>query len=149
VFPAGELPPQSDHGYPDRSFEEARRNAVELLDQRIGALWPAAAHGFPWQWVHDPLQGQGEARFGRQFWRANVDPSERYVLSVAGSFGNRPTAGGSGLSNLYLAGDWLRTGIDAGCVEAAVMGGMQASRALSGYPEVIEAESDFPEGGGT
>jgi uncharacterized protein with NAD-binding domain and iron-sulfur cluster len=149
VFPAGELPPQSDHGYPDRSFEEARRNAVELLDQRIGALWPAAAHGFPWQWVHDPLQAQGEARFGRQFWRANVDPSERYVLSVAGSFGNRPTAGGSGLSNLYLAGDWLRTGIDAGCVEAAVMGGMQASRALSGYPEVIEAESDFPEGGGT
>jgi hypothetical protein len=149
VFPAGDLPPQSDHGYPGRSFEQARRNAVELLDQRIGALWPAAAHGFPWQWVHDPLQAQGEARFGRQFWRANVDPSERYVLSVAGSFGNRPTAGGSGLANLYLAGDWLRTGIDAGCVEAAVMGGMQASRALCGYPVVVEAESDLPEGGGT
>jgi uncharacterized protein with NAD-binding domain and iron-sulfur cluster len=68
---------------------------------------------------------------------------------VAGSFGNRPTAGGSGLANLYLAGDWLRTGIDAGCVEAAVMGGMQASRALCGYPVVVEAESDLPEGGGT
>jgi predicted NAD/FAD-dependent oxidoreductase len=53
-------------------------------------------------------------------------------------------AGGSGLSNLYLAGDWLRTGLDSGCVEAAVMGGLQASRALSGYPQVIEGESDFP-----
>jgi hypothetical protein len=29
------------------------------------------------------------------------------------------------------------------------MGGMQASRALSGYPAVVEAESDFPDGGAT
>jgi uncharacterized protein with NAD-binding domain and iron-sulfur cluster len=149
VFPAGALPPQSDSGYPARSNDEARRNAIALLEGRIGALWPAAADGFPWQWVHDPAQAQGEQRFATQFWRANVDPSERYVLSVAGSSGYRPAAGGSGLSNLYLAGDWLRTGLDSGCVESAVMGGMQASRALSGYPKVVEAESDFPEGGGT
>jgi len=143
VFPAGDLPPQSDHGYPGRSFEESKRNAVELLNQRIGALWPAAASVFPWQWVHDPLQAQGEARFDRQFWRANVDPSERYVLSVAGSSAYRPTSDGAGLAHLYLAGDWIRTGLNAGCVEAAVMGGMHASRALSGYPEKIEGDSDF------
>lgn len=146
VFPAGELPHQSDSDYPARSNEQARQNAIALLAGRIQGLWPA---GFQWQWLHDPLQAQGQARFDRQFWRANVDPSERYVLSVAGSSGYRPVAGGSGLSNLYLAGDWLRTGLDSGCVEAAVMGGMQASRALSGFPAVIEAESDFPEGGGT
>ncbi|GAB3428374.1 NAD(P)-binding protein [Massilia solisilvae] len=146
VFPAGELPHQSDSDYPARSNEQARQNAIALLAGRIQGLWPA---GFQWQWLHDPLQAQGQARFDRQFWRANVDPSERYVLSVAGSSGYRPVAGGSGLTNLYLAGDWLRTGLDSGCVEAAVMGGMQASRALSGFPAVIEAESDFPEGGGT
>jgi len=79
----------------------------------------------------------------RQYWRANVDPSERYVLSVAGSSAHRIRADGSGLSNLFLAGDWLRTGLDSGCVEAAVMGGMQAARAVSGYPAVIEGEHDI------
>ncbi|GAB3454907.1 hypothetical protein GCM10027321_06780 [Massilia terrae] len=146
VFPAGALPPQSDHGYPERANAQARDNAFALLASRIGGLWPAAAGGFAWDWLHDPLHGEGKDRFQRQFWRANVDPSERYVLSVAGSGGYRVTASGSGLSNLYLAGDWLRTGLDAGCVEAAVMGGMQASRALSGYPRVIEGETDFPPG---
>ncbi len=146
VFPGAGLPPQSDRGYPERAAEQARVNAFALLDSRIGALWPAAKGGFPWDWLHDPQHGAGTDRFKRQFWRANVDPSERYVLSVAGSGGYRVAAGGSGLSNLYLAGDWLRTGLDCGCVEAAVMGGMQASRALSGYPRVIEGESDFPAG---
>jgi uncharacterized protein with NAD-binding domain and iron-sulfur cluster len=143
------LPPQSDSGYPARARDEAKRNAFALLDQHIGALWPGASRGFPWQWLHDPAQAIGAARFEQQFWRANVDPSERYVLSVAGSSAHRPSAGGSGMSNFYLAGDWLRTGLDSGCVEAAVMGGMQASRALSGYPAVVEAESDFPDGGAT
>jgi uncharacterized protein with NAD-binding domain and iron-sulfur cluster len=149
VFPAGALAPHGDTAYPERVERQARDNAVELLDRRIGGLWPAAAGAFPWQWLHDPRQGQGKERFDRQYWRANVDPSERYVLSVPGSSGYRPLASGSGLSNLYLAGDWLRTGLDSGCVEAAVMGGMQASRALSGYPGTIEADSDFPQGGAT
>lgn len=149
VFPAAEIAPAGDSGYPARANRQARDNAIELLERRIGGLWPGAAGAFPWQWLHDPLQAQGKARFDRQYWRANVDPSERYVLSVPGSSGYRPAAEGSGLGNLYLAGDWLRTGLDVGCVEAAVMGGMQASRALSGYPETIEADSDFPQGGAT
>ncbi|MGZ5202504.1 MAG: NAD(P)-binding protein [Telluria sp.] len=149
VYGAGPVPPQTDHSYPERSNEQAGQNAFDLLARRSGALWPAAANGFPWGWLHDPAHGKGSERFGRQFWRANVDPSERYVLSVAGSGGYRVSAGGSGLSNLYLAGDWLRTGLDSGCVEAAVMGGMQASRALSGYPQVIEGETDFPAAEGT
>jgi uncharacterized protein with NAD-binding domain and iron-sulfur cluster len=55
---------------------------------------------------------------------------------------HRPGAVVPGLSNLLLAGDWLRTGLDSGCVEAAVMGGMQASRAISGYPASIPGGSD-------
>jgi uncharacterized protein with NAD-binding domain and iron-sulfur cluster len=46
----------------------------------------------------------------------------------------------SGFANLFLAGDWLKTGLDAGCVEAAVMGGMQASRAICGLPASIQGE---------
>jgi uncharacterized protein with NAD-binding domain and iron-sulfur cluster len=143
VFPAAALPPQSDTGFPARAAAQAKASAIAQLGERIGGLWPAARAGFQWHWLVDPQQGEGVARFDRQYWRANVEPSERYVLSVPGSSAARPTSAGSGLSNLYLAGDWLRTGLDAGAVEAAVMGGMQASRALTGYPERIEGDSDF------
>lgn len=54
----------------------------------------------------------------------------------------RLAADGAGFSNLYLAGDWIKTGLDVPCAESAVMGGMQASRALGGYPKFIEGESD-------
>lgn len=136
------MPPQSDSGYPARAAAQARANAVELLRDRIGALWSAAGAGFPWHWLVDPLEANGAARFDRQYWRANVDPSERYVLSVTGSSAHRIGSAGTGLSNLFLAGDWLRTGLDAGCIEAAVMGGMQASRAICGFPGQIAGERD-------
>jgi uncharacterized protein with NAD-binding domain and iron-sulfur cluster len=138
-----DYPPQSDSGYPARAALLAKQAALEQLGQRIGALWPAAVGGFPWQWLVDPAGGDGPARFDSQYWRANVDPSERYVLSVAGSGKYRPASAGTGYANLFLAGDWLRTGLDSGCVEAAVMAGMQASRALTGYPEKIAGDSDF------
>lgn len=136
------MPPQSDTGFPARAATQAKANAVELLRDRIGALWTAAGAGFPWHWLVDPQHADGVARMDRQYWRANVDPSERYVLSVAGSSASRLASDGFGLDNLFLAGDWLRTGLDSGCVEAAVMGGMQASRAISGYPERIPGDND-------
>jgi uncharacterized protein with NAD-binding domain and iron-sulfur cluster len=138
-----ELPPQTDTGFPGRATAQAKNNAAGLLRERIGALWEVAGAGFPWHWLVDPQEADGIARLDRQYWRANVDPSERYVLSVTGSSAHRIDSGGSGLSNLALAGDWLRTGLDSGCVEAAVMGGMQASRRISGYPEKIEGDSDL------
>jgi hypothetical protein len=106
-------------------------------------LWKEVGSSFPWQWLVDPLGADGPGRMDRQYWRANVDPSERYVLSVAGSSAQRLATDGSGLPNLFLAGDWLRTGLDSGCVEAAVMGGMQAARAIGGYPADIPGDSDF------
>jgi hypothetical protein len=139
----GAPPPRADTGFPARANAQAKDNAVGLLRERIGALWSAAGAGFPWQWLVDPLGAEGQSRMDRQYWRANVDPSERYVLSVAGSAAARLTSTGAGLDNLFLAGDWLRTGIDAGCVEAAVMGGMQAAQAISGWPKTILGDSDF------
>jgi uncharacterized protein with NAD-binding domain and iron-sulfur cluster len=137
-----EPPPRTDTGFPARAAAQAKANALELLGERIGALWQEAGAGFPWQWLADPLGAEGRARFDRQYWRANVDPSERYVLSVTGSSAQRLASEGTGLSNLFLAGDWLRTGLDSGCVEAAVMGGMQAARAISGYPAEILGDRD-------
>jgi len=144
-LPMADYPPYSDHGFPGRCADEVKQRALTQLTQQIGALWPQVGTPgtFDWQCLVDPQNGDGEARFDRQYWRANVDPSERYVLSVVDSTKYRLATDGSGFANLVLAGDWIRTGINAGCVEAAVMGGMQASRAISGWPQVIQGEKDL------
>lgn len=145
ALPLAHYPPPSDHAFPAHCESTVKQNAVSQLTQQIRWLWPnvAAAGSFDWPVLVDPQQRVGEQRFDAQFWRANIDPSERYVLSVVGSSAARLTADGSGFGNLYLAGDWLRTGLNAGCVECAVMGGMQASRAISGWPRVIRGEQDL------
>jgi hypothetical protein len=52
--------------------------------------------------------------------------------------GEREVAGDvRGVANLYLAGDWTKNGLDAGCVEAAVTSGMLCSRAITGQPTEI------------
>jgi uncharacterized protein with NAD-binding domain and iron-sulfur cluster len=139
-----DFPPPSDPTFPARCAQRVHDNAVDHLEHQVYNLWPEAAtpDSFDWPLLIDLQNASGPARFDAQFWRANVDPSELYVLSVVDSTRFRLTSEQSGFSNLYLAGDWLKTGLDAGCVEAAVMGGMQASRAICGFPLVIKGEHD-------
>lgn len=138
-------PPASDSGFPQRMAELAKEGAVDQLSYKIASLWSAAgpAGAFPWQWLIDESGATGVQRFDAQYWRANVDPSERYVMSVVDSTRYRLQTDQSGFSNLFLTGDWIKTGLNAGCVEAAVMAGMQASRAMSGHPAMIDGETDF------
>ena len=68
----------------------------------------------------------GPERLDAQYWRANPQPEERYVLSVAGSIASRLWPDGSHFENLALAGDWTRSGLDAGCIEGSVTSGMLA-----------------------
>jgi uncharacterized protein with NAD-binding domain and iron-sulfur cluster len=117
----------------------ARRNAVELLTTGIATVMPGAAPGgvFDWNVLYDPRPdpGTGEDRIDAQWYRANVTPTERYVLSVVGSSALRlPVHDPATYPNVYLAGDWTQCTINAGCMEAATMGGMLASNALSGWP---------------
>jgi hypothetical protein len=62
---------------------------------------------------------------------------------VAGSSASRLERADTGFPNLFLARDWLTTGPDPGRVEMAVTGGMQASRAMSCYPQTIPGDSDL------
>lgn len=134
-------PPPDEHGFPADCAERVKAVAIHQLQTQISALWTnIGTGGFPWAWLVDPANGSGVARFDSQYWRANIDPSERYVLSLVDTSRYRLRADQSGFSNLFLAGDWLKTGLDAGCVEAAVMGGMQASRAICGLPATIQGE---------
>jgi uncharacterized protein with NAD-binding domain and iron-sulfur cluster len=67
-----------------------------------------------------------------QYVSVNIDPSDRYVQSVPGSDKYRLRSDESGYDNLVLAGDWTDSGFNAGCIEAAVMSGLQAANALLG-----------------
>jgi uncharacterized protein with NAD-binding domain and iron-sulfur cluster len=124
------IPPYSDHEYPAQVIASYKKLASSFLSESVGGLWPK------WQ---SSMMVNG---FDAQFFRVNIDPTERYVLSVPNSTYARLPAGESGFDNVVLSGDWNLNGINAGCIEAATMGGMQAARAIHGMPRDIPGETD-------
>jgi len=73
-------------------------------------------------------------RWRAQYFRANVDPTERYVLTVPDSSRFRLAPSGSGFTNLFLAGDWTKTSVNGGCAEAAFESGVECARAVVALP---------------
>ena len=149
-------PPLTDHDYPARAHARVKAQCVQYLQASMGPLLPKATTnaisppgdpiGLDFSLLHsynEPDAGMGVKRFDQQFWRANIDPTERYVTSPPGSTAARLKAWGSGFSNLVLAGDWIYTGLNVGSVEGAVMGGRLASHAVSGYP-ALDAITGYP-----
>ncbi len=128
-------PPGEEHThYPASQHDRVKQNAMWWLQDHAGHLWPhvgnAEQSGFQWDCLFDAQNKQGPERFNSQYWKANIDPSERYVLSVPGSVKYRMAPGDSGFDNLYLAGDWTRTQINGGSVEAATESGLLAAQAI-------------------
>ena len=76
------------------------------------------------------------ARFESQFWTANVNPSDRYVLALPGTLKYRISPLDNTYDNMTIAGDWTDCGFTEGCVEAAVMSGRLAAHAISGLPHL-------------
>jgi uncharacterized protein with NAD-binding domain and iron-sulfur cluster len=131
-----EIAPFTDHDYPAEMMRDFRAVAVDWLRNNTGSIWSKATlPGGPcldWNLLHDPQQRSGEARLDAQFFRVNIDPTERYVTSFPGTSQYRMRADRPVLSNLFITGDWVRTPFNAGCVEAAVIAGLYAARAVSG-----------------
>jgi uncharacterized protein with NAD-binding domain and iron-sulfur cluster len=128
-------PPFSFSDFPERQRLRAKASALDFLKTNIRPLWPRATISpdsdvLNWDLLVAPEGVQGEDRFDYQYWRANADPSEHYVLSVKGSTQHRLRSDDSKFDNLFLAGDWTSTGLNVGCVEAAVMSGMQAAQGI-------------------
>jgi hypothetical protein len=141
------IPPPSDATFPEAERTRSLKQAVDYLEQYVGYLWPDACLGknFDWNLCIDAKGGTGSARFQAQYWRSNIDPSERYTLAVTGSTKYRLRADHSGFTNLILTGDWIRNGFNTpGCIESSVISGRQAARAISGIHRPIVGESDFP-----
>jgi uncharacterized protein with NAD-binding domain and iron-sulfur cluster len=141
--------PDSDLAHPKGADAHAddtivRDNAMRFLDDRIARLWPAAVQNgeFRWDLLSGDVDATGRERFSSQYWRANTDPSDRYVQSLPGTGRFRLAADASGFDNLFLAGDWIDSGLNAGCIEAAVLAGVQAANAVEGRP-LVDATVGF------
>jgi hypothetical protein len=144
VLPEPADPPaEDDASYPARRRAEVRASGEAYLDGYARILWPGAygADGeFRWDLLADATAAPGapgpagRARFATQYWRANVNPSDRYVLHVPGSTRHRISPLEVAYDNMTIAGDWTYSGFHSGCVEGAVMSGLLAAHALSGSP---------------
>jgi uncharacterized protein with NAD-binding domain and iron-sulfur cluster len=122
------------HAYQQREAARVRARAIEFLDRDLRHLLPGAVddEGFRWDLLCGRDGRTGPAAFESQFWTANVDPSDRYVQSLPGTGRYRLRPDESGYDNLFLAGDWTDSGLNAGCIEAAVLSGLQAANAVLG-----------------
>ncbi len=132
----------------DEAFEQEQRqavrgNALRFLENHAGALWPNAFADGRFCWDMLVCEGEkekcrGAKRFDTQYWRANVNPADRYVQSLPGSIGFRISPLDVDFENLTVAGDWTASGLDSGCIESAVMSGRLAAHAISGKPALHE-----------
>lgn len=138
-----EPPAEGDMTYQPARDAEVRANAESFLEGPIRAIWPGAydAEGhFRWDVLKADESGgeepEGRARFATQYWRANVNPSDRYVIHTPGSWRSRISPLDRTYDNLTIAGDWTDSGFHSGCVEGAVMSGLLAAHAISGAPDL-------------
>lgn len=145
-----EVPPAPCPAFSTNENERTFKSAKIFLQDYLAILWPAAGTPekptrFDLAALHGSASATGEARLREQYFRANIDLSERYTLAVAGSTKYRLKATESGYLNLTLTGDWIRNGLNTpGCIEGAVISGRQAGRAVSGASYEIIGEADFP-----
>jgi uncharacterized protein with NAD-binding domain and iron-sulfur cluster len=140
---AANFPAPPDPAFPIAQLERWKKIAIDWLRENTRTIWPkgvgADGKSLDWNLLHDASGGSGEQRLDAQYLKVNIDPSERYVSSFTNTSIYRLSPGASGLTNLYLSGDWVKTEFNAGCVEAAVMAGLACAQALSGEPvEIVQ-----------
>ena len=129
---------RTDAGQLERAREHARREAVRYLTHDVGHYFPDLVDretgDFRWDLLCHADGCRGAAALDGQHCVANVDPSDLYVQALPGTDRYRLRSDQSGYRDLYLAGDWTDSGLNAGCIEAAVLSGLQAANAVLGRP---------------
>ena len=133
----GDIPPQSDTGTPARENNAVKAAALAWVQHQVGFLWPTAVTpdgALDWSKLADPQGRTGVARFDAQFWRTNIDPTERYTLSLPRTTRHRMRTDDTAFDNLIVAGDWTWNPINAGCVEGTVMSGLMAGNIMLRRP---------------
>jgi uncharacterized protein with NAD-binding domain and iron-sulfur cluster len=108
--------------WPD-AFDDAKKKKRTALDELVS-------------WEEEK---QATGNLSEQHVQANFAGSERYTLALPGSIEHRISPLDRSVTNMTIAGDWTACGLDAGCVEAAVMSGMLAAHAITGTSPSLDA----------
>lgn len=131
------VPPFSETSYPHEQLERIMRVSEQWLRDKMGWFFPNATtleypEGMKLSVIHDfsKVAKTDYARLKTQFFRANVNPTDRYTLSLPGSNKYRLKANESGFDNLILTGDWINFGVNVGYYEGAIVAGLQAGQVL-------------------
>jgi hypothetical protein len=132
---------RADPAYPGRRAADAKAGAQAFLARSARHLFPGACGPdgvFRWDLLIGPNgdadAASGAAALDDQVCRANVNPSDRYVLALPGSSAHRISPLDDTFDNLTIAGDWTQSGLNFGCVESAMMSGRLAAHALGAGP---------------
>jgi len=138
------LPPFHDHEYPARREAWWRQEARAWLRKHYAAFYDRA----PKTWEgflacltrpsgSSPNSSPNGDPLDEQYFNAAPQPSDHYVLSQPRGMPARMGQMESGVVGLYLCGDWTRTDMNCGCVEAATQAGMLCARGISGHPVYV------------
>jgi uncharacterized protein with NAD-binding domain and iron-sulfur cluster len=120
-----------DTAVPTEAQAQARVKAGldALLKGSIAPFWPGA---FPGGKLREDLVVATHLQ-------ANWQGSDRYTLSLPNTIQYRISPLDRSVMNMTIAGDWTASGLDAGCVEGAVMSGMLAAFAISNADSILDS----------
>ncbi len=134
-------PSEATRDFPDREQQRWREMFADWLRRHHTSLFDGGPHDFDALLaalrVPEGSEATGIERLWAQAFNIACQPSDLYVLSRPGETQHRLSPSGSGVRYLLLAGDWTKTDMNCGCVEAATQSGMLAARALSNEPRWI------------
>jgi len=122
-------------GDSDLSGPDVQRTLQRLLQHDLRELWPAAYK----RDAEGKRTTPADLIVGESHSHANIAGSDRYSLSLPGTIADRISPLARFVENMTVAGDWTACGLDAGCVEAAVMSGMLAAYAITGTQPALES----------
>lgn len=108
------------------------KDIQDLLTRHMRPLWPLA-------FDDESKQSAWNLTVGTVAAKANSQGSDRYTLSLPGSTENRLSPLDRSVLNTCVAGDWTACGLDAGCVEAAVISGLLAAHAITRAEPALES----------
>jgi uncharacterized protein with NAD-binding domain and iron-sulfur cluster len=143
----GPEPPHSDKGFPTQ-IQDAVEAAAKTWIAENAPLYMSAVKssssplGIAPDVLFVPQSASVPDRLDWQYWRGNVSPWEMYQQAAPDTVFLRRRGDRSGFANVWLAGDWTLNGLNVGCVEAAVMSGLQCARAMLGDSSPLDGELD-------
>lgn len=133
--------PDETPDYPDRQNARWREHFRAWLHENYRGLYTEAPERFEdfleWLAIPESTPTTGIDRLWAQYFNQSSQPSDLYVLSQPKTNRHRMGQGESGVAGLFLCGDWTRTDLNCGCVEASTQSGMLAARVISNEPSYV------------